>query len=164
MSDNPYSTPEGMHPESTRESALARVSLPSTLLLITGIFSIIGAILSGLMPVFFPQFLEGILAEAAADPDFPAEQREALEMQVESFRTMGWFYFISAGIGLVGAIVMILGSMKMKNLEGYAMAMAGCIAAICPFTSPCCSCIFHIAIGIWGIVVIANQDVKAHFS
>jgi len=146
----------------TRDEALAKVSKPATLLLVTGILSLLGAILSGLIPVFLPAFLESFLEQAANDPNFGEEQRQQIEDSMAMINSP--LNYIGAVVGFIGAGIMCLGAMKMKKLESYGLSMAACIVALVPYLSSCCACIFPIAIGIWGIVVIANQDVKAHFS
>lgn len=159
---NPYGAPD-VNIQSTRESALAKVKTPATLLLITGVVSIIGSILTGILPTFLPGILEGVVEQMAAqNPDFDAAQQEQFEQLISM--TSGVQMYISAAIGLIGGVIMCLGASKMKNLQSYGLSMAGCIVAICPYLSACCGCLFPIAIGIWGIVVLANQDVKSHFS
>ncbi|MFN3192169.1 MAG: hypothetical protein ACE361_16775 [Aureliella sp.] len=163
MNENPYGAP-GV-PESTgitREQALAKVKTPGTFLLITGIFSVLGSVMTLAMPSFLPAILQSFTEEMAKDPNFGAEQQEQFDQLMQM--TGGISMYISGIIGLIGGVIICLGAMKMKSLQSFGMAMAGCICAIVPYLSACCGCIFPIAIGIWGIVVIVNQDVKQHFS
>lgn len=164
MSNNPYSVPEGMEILSSRADALVRVRLPATLLLITGIISLLGGLFYALTPSYLTGFLAIILTQATEDPNFPLEQKQTLELQIQTIQDMRLIYYVQAGLGVLGAMAMCLGAVKMKKLESYGLAMAACIAAMCPFTSSCCFCIFPLAVGIWSLVVIINPDVKAHFS
>ncbi len=61
---------------------------------------------------------------------------------------------------LMGGVV-IFGAIKMKALQSYGLALTAAILAALPCTSPCC--FLGLPIGIWAIVVLMNQDVKAAF-
>ncbi|MEM8733701.1 MAG: hypothetical protein AAGG44_05750 [Planctomycetota bacterium] len=166
MNENPYGAPGA--PEAGgisgmgRDEALAKVKTPATFLLITGILSVIGSLLTLAMPSFLPAILQSFIEQMAQDPNFGPEQQEQFDQLIQT--TSGVSMYISGVIGLIGGVIICLGAMKMKSLQSFGLAMAGCICAIVPYFSACCGCIFPIAIGIWGIVVIVNQDVKQHFS
>ena len=162
MSTNPYTTPEGFPQQATREEALAKVSMPATLLLITGIISIFGALATGSIPLVMPGLMQQVADQAANDPEVGDEQREQFEQVIPLLASP--INYVTGAIGLLGAIVMCIGAVRMKQLRSYGLSMAACIIAICPYLSACCTCIFPIAIGIWGIIVLANPDVKSHFS
>ena len=165
VSNDPFQPPSGFDPSmGSREAALQKVRTPAMMLLITGIISILGAIGVVVFAMVFPGILDGMITTMQNDPNVPAEQIEQLQLQAQAMRGTMVLNFISAAVGIVGSIVMIIGANKMKNLTSYGLAMAGCIVAIVPFTSPCCGCIFPVAIGIWGIVALADQNVKSHFS
>jgi hypothetical protein len=65
------------------------------------------------------------------------------------------------GVFAIMAGVMIFGAVKMKNLESYPMSIAACIIAIIPCYQACC--ILGIPFGIWGLVMLLQDDVKAAF-
>ena len=65
-------------------------------------------------------------------------------------------------IGLVVPIVVLLGTIRMENLQSYGFAMTTAILSIIPFTSPCCFLI-GTPIGIWALWVLTDPDVKAAF-
>ncbi|MFK7735583.1 MAG: hypothetical protein AB8B50_06135 [Pirellulaceae bacterium] len=160
MNENPYGTPESMGGQFSREDALAKVSTPATLLLVTGILGVIAALATFALPSFLPSIMQGIAESAAEqDPNFDQEQFDQMISMVGGIQM-----YISGAIGLIGSIVTCLGALKMKALTGYGLAMAGSICAICPYVSPCCCFIFPMGIGIWSIVVLANGEVKSHFS
>jgi hypothetical protein len=80
-----------------------------------------------------------------------------------------WLNLFSGGVGLVFnaiaifvSILIILGALKMKNLQSYGMAMAASIVAMIPCISPCC--ILGLPIGIWALVVLSKPEVKDTFS
>jgi predicted Zn finger-like uncharacterized protein len=64
--------------------------------------------------------------------------------------------FTAAWTGFV-----IRGANSMASRDSYGMAMGACIVAMLP----CCSlgCLGGIPIGIWGIIVLCNDDVKQSF-
>jgi len=75
---------------------------------------------------------------------------------------------MSGGVGIVFnilaivmAAVIFFGALKMKNLQGYGLAMAATIIAMLP-CSACC--IIGLPIGIWALVVLMDEDVKASFA
>ncbi|HOM17096.1 MAG TPA: hypothetical protein PLQ00_07185, partial [Thermoguttaceae bacterium] len=73
-----------------------------------------------------------------------------------------FFNFFSLLISLAVAIVVLLGAIRMKNLQSYGFAMTAAILSIIPCTSPCCFLI-GTPIGIWALVVLNDQTVKAAF-
>lgn len=80
----------------------------------------------------------------------------------------GMFRMMSGGVGIaisiigiaIGAVV-FFGAQKMKALESYSFAVVATILAMIPCLSPCC--ILGLPIGIWSLVVLLSQDVKAAF-
>ena len=69
---------------------------------------------------------------------------------------------VAGGIfGLIVAVVILIGAMKMKKLESYAFAMAAAIIAMVPCISPCC--LLGLPFGIWALVVLGDGSVKAAF-
>ena len=69
---------------------------------------------------------------------------------------------VGAGIlGVVLSIVVILGAVKMKNLESYGFSMAAAIIAFIPCFSPCC--LLGLPFGIWAIIVLSDANVRAAF-
>ena len=165
MSNDPFQPPASFDSSTgTREAALQKVRMPATLLLVTGVLSILGSIGVVVFAMVFPGILDGMITAMQNDPNVQPEQIEQLQLQADAMRNTSVFNYISAAIGMIGSIVMIVGANKMKKLQSYGLSMAACIVAIVPFTSPCCGCIFPVAIGIWGIVVLADQNVKSHFS
>ena len=67
---------------------------------------------------------------------------------------------VSAIIGAVLHVVVIVGGVKMKNLDSYAFAMAASIIAMLPCS---CCCPVGLPLGIWSLVVLSDGGVKAAF-
>lgn len=70
-------------------------------------------------------------------------------------------YVITGGITIALGIVVIVGAVKMKNLQSYAFAMTAAIIAMVPCVSPCC--LLGLPFGIWALVVLSDAGVKAAF-
>lgn len=64
--------------------------------------------------------------------------------------------------GLLISVVEIVGGMKMKKTQSYGLAMAASVLAILPVCGGCC-CFIGAPIGIWAIVTLVNDEVKAAF-
>ena len=63
-------------------------------------------------------------------------------------------------LGLLMGVLVIVGAVKMKNLKSYGLAMTAAIIAIIP-CSPCC--LLGLPFGIWALVVLNDENVKAAF-
>lgn len=71
---------------------------------------------------------------------------------------------VSLGQSLFGlgmAVLILFGAMKMKALQNYSLSMAVSIIAMIPCISPCC--LLGLPFGIWALVVLTDQTVKAAF-
>ena len=62
---------------------------------------------------------------------------------------------------LLPAAVVLVGAIKMKNLQNYGLAMTSAIIALIPCFSPCC--VLGLPFGIWALVVLSDNRVKAAF-
>jgi hypothetical protein len=68
---------------------------------------------------------------------------------------------VSGVIGIIVGVVVFMGAQKMKALESYGFALTSAILAMIPCISPCC--VIGLPIGIWALVVLNNDAVKAAF-
>jgi len=64
-------------------------------------------------------------------------------------------------LGIVISGLVILGTIKMRRLESYGLAMTVSILAMIPCISPCC--LLGLPFGIWSIVVLNQPHVKDAF-
>ncbi len=152
---NPYASPSayssvpGYGMVVDQAAAAARVAGPATALLVMAILGIVWQLLG--MALTMLQF-------ALVGPFQPGAQDMPPELQVFS-GAIG----MVAGVVSVGlAIVIIVGALKMKRLEHHGWAMAAAIIAVIPCFSSCC-CLLEIPFGIWALVVLSDQSVKAAF-
>ncbi|MEQ1905517.1 MAG: hypothetical protein ABL888_15115 [Pirellulaceae bacterium] len=94
----------------------------------------------------------GFAAQAAQAADDP---------NMAMMMMQGTIGLVSSIIGLaIGGFIMFACS-KMMKLESYGMAMTATILAMIPCISPCC--LLGLPIGIWGIVILNDPQVKAAF-
>lgn len=126
--------------------AHSKVSGPATGMMVLSILHIVVTVIPLLM---------GILGLGiAAEEGGPHGQDEKIIDFSPTF-----FGFL---IGLALAIVVLLGAIRMKNMQSYGLAMTAAILSIIPCTSPCCFLI-GTPIGIWALVVLNDPAVKAAF-
>ena len=85
----------------------------------------------------------------------------ANEAERLGYQTSMIYFPLVSLLSIAAAPIMIVGGIKMLNARGYSLAMLAAILAIVPVTSVCC--IPGIPIGIWALIVLLNQDVKAAF-
>lgn len=154
--------PEGNEgPESWFEMARQRVQTPGSLLKWFGIISLSVAVLSLIVVMVDPDTLFKRLYDFQADMIKKNPQNQQKLPPYEEFvKTQTTQSLISNIVSMVASFFIIFGGMKMKQLQGYGMAIAGSILAILPCN--CCCCIGAIP-GIWALVVLLNSDVKLAF-
>jgi hypothetical protein len=63
-------------------------------------------------------------------------------------------------LSLLSGILMIVGGLKMLRLESYGWSLAACIVAVLPFNPVG---ILGLVVGIWGLVVLNQRDVRKAF-
>ena len=68
---------------------------------------------------------------------------------------------VSAGIGVLLRVLVVVGAVKMKNLENWGLALTAAIIAVIPCFS--CCCLLELPFGIWALVVLNDAAVRAAF-
>lgn len=152
--DNPYQSPRqaGQPPRQpyyrsdpfAAAGVRARVSGPATGLIVTGV---LGMALHVLL-VFDNLMNIGLFALGDRPREIPFEITPQIAV-------------IAGAVGIVLSIVVLLGAVKMKNLENYGLAMTASIIALVPCTSP--FCLLGFPFGIWALVVLCDEPVRAAF-
>jgi len=92
-----------------------------------------------------------------AAPHFGQMPQEMQAIQALS----GGLGILFSVIGILIGVVVLLGAIKMKNLQAYGFAMTSAILALVPCVSPCC--LLGLPVGIWALVVLSKPEVKAAF-
>jgi hypothetical protein len=134
-----------------------RVSGPAIALLVTAILGII-AQLGNLIRVLLSA--GAIQAQAQVIAQQQGQQLPAQQMQMLQYLT-GTTAIVATIVGSVVGIVIIVGALKMRNLQSYGLAMTSSILAMIPCVSPCC--LLGLPFGIWALVVLSKPEVKAAF-
>jgi hypothetical protein len=108
--------------------------------------------------------LAGIFAQGAMESLYKAAHvpDETLR-QMQEMRAGMLFNVIVALIGVAGSAFVIYGGVQMMNLRGRTMAIVASILVMIPCFTSCC-CIVGIPVGIWALVVLFNDEVKAAFT
>jgi hypothetical protein len=149
MPESPYSppgasfAPHGRAPGG-REEALRRVKMPALLMMIT----------TGIMLCLYPIALIINLVKIGQGAQGGGQQADLAVVD-------GVAGIIGIVLGLIMSVVILIGAKKMMKLESYGFAMTTMILSMLPCFSPCC--IFGLPIGIWGIIVLNDENVKAAF-
>ena len=123
-----------------------RVSLPATLMMVVAIISILWNVVALLLNILGTGF--GTMFAGSAGDAFG---------QVFS----GALGIVAVSVALLIDGFVIFGAMKMKKLESHALAVVA--AVLCALPCSVC-CIFNTPIGIWAVVVLLDQNVKAAFT
>ena len=93
-----------------------------------------------------------------AFPEYARQSLEGMDPNVARYAEAGGFVYML--VWLATCIFIVVGGLKMLRLQSWLFALLASIAAIVP-CSPCC-CI-GLVFGIWGLVVLQNDQVKEAF-
>lgn len=147
----PMQPPMSPPPGPNRADMLSKVKGPALAMMIIAGITFVLEILSTLAGLL------GISFMGAGD----MSQLEGMEgMEWLAPLMSGTFTVVMGVFTLVGAALIFYGAMKMKDLQGYGLAMTAAILSLIPCFSICC---IGIPFGIWALVVLLNQDVKNAF-
>lgn len=129
----------------SKSAAAERTKLPAIFLLIIVCLS-------------FLNHAAGIVMHFMGVEMFPmqqAPQNEAAELG----RVIGGV--VGGVVGLGADALVFLGALSLLRVSSYGLAMTGSILAVIPCLSPCC--VLGIPFGIWALVVLNDESVKAGF-
>jgi hypothetical protein len=153
---NPYASPlqgSGSAGGAPDPYAVGKVQGPAIGLIVTAILGMVGSIAGVVMN------LAGMgAAGAQMPPNAPPEMAKFINTMNQMSAPLG---IASSFIGLGIAVVILLGALKLKNLQSYGFAMTSAILALLPCVSPCC--LVGLPVGIWAIVVMNDNAVKSAF-
>jgi hypothetical protein len=135
-----------------------RVSLPAIFLIILGLLSLAAAVTVLALIWMAPDVMMRSQYDTTKEM-FPNQPLPPYEEYVKQQQVTATLINI---LRVVMSILMTVGAMKMRSLEGYGLAMTASIIAIIPLCPNECCC--ATPFGIWGLVVLVNADVKRAFS
>jgi predicted Zn finger-like uncharacterized protein len=160
----------------TREYARQRINGPATAMLVFGILGLLGgggAIAGGILMTVLglqamnnpgpaaPQAPGGPFARGVARPMPPRPAPIKDHQDDEEMAFVGPFYIVYGVFALIAALIILIGSQKMKRLESYGLAMTAAVLMVLPCFSPCG--VISIGFGIWVLVALGNAEVRAAF-
>ena len=70
------------------------------------------------------------------------------------------FVMVFVGVLFIGGVLSIWGSICMLRMKGYSWAITGCVGGMISGIS---CCFLPSAIGLWGLIVLLDHNVKMHF-
>jgi hypothetical protein len=146
---NPYASPQtggGFQPN-LQEQVKTKVMLPA-------IFMLIVAGLAFVADCFGA--VSSMIVEPQVDPNAPEV--------VQNFQRgmAGPSALIMQSLFAICSLVIIVGCVQMMRFKSWGLAMTVSILTMLNFGN--CCCIFGLPFGIWAIVILNSQDVKAAFA
>lgn len=153
-----YEEPPGDGRAAKVQRARERVSLPAIFLIILGLLSLVVAVgivvLVWIAPDVILKDQYDAIKQIFPQQPLPPYEEWAKQQQVTAT--------LINLLRVVMSILMTIGAIKMRSLQGYGLAMTASIIALIPLCPNECCCAFPF--GLWAIIVLANQDVKRAFS
>jgi hypothetical protein len=134
-----------------RAAAAAKVNGPAIALMVTAGVGCLLQVLSLLMRVLG-------MAGGAMSGGMPGAPPEMEQIQAMMQGPIG---IVTGVLSLAIGVAIFVGAMRMKALSSYGFAMAAAVLAMIPCISPCCC--LGLPAGIWAIVALMDQNVKASF-
>jgi hypothetical protein len=153
-----YEEPSGDRRTRTLRRAQDKVRWPAIFLLITGLLCLAWSVMAVVLYWAAPDvILKGnydLMKQFMPNQPMPPYEEFVKEQQVQQT--------VIYSFRIIVAILVVIGAMKMKSLQGYGLAMTGTVLSIIPMCS--CECCVTMPFGIWALVILLNKDVKYAFS
>lgn len=134
------------------EEVLSKVQLPGTVLAAAGGATILSNMAYGAFSAL--SVAASLFAMLSADP-VAALTNPATILSLAQVA-------IFPLVGMITGAVMIAGGMKLRSASGGGVVWAGAVMACLPCCSMYCCC-FALPAGVWAIVTMMDEDVKAAF-
>ncbi len=155
--------PDDLVPRARR--ALLRTNVPGILLIVAAVLNILGGLyfaFNGLVTLSMPA--DQVMKQANAINPQQEAQMKKLGWSAEALVTNTAIGYIILGVlGIVGAIITLIGGVKIRQLRGYGLGILGSIIACIPCLSTSSCCVVGLVAGIWAVIVLLDADVKAAF-
>ncbi len=155
---------DDLPPPIDRTKAAGMVKAPAICMLVVAIIGILCQIGLIVFYLAFPGVMRQFMAsmEKQAPPKDRAKMEEAKEKIDEAEQQLkNPVNFIGPVLGILSSIFVIFASIQMMRLQTWPLALAGAIVVMPPYLSGCWC--LGLPVGIWSIVVLVNQNVKASF-
>jgi hypothetical protein len=146
---NPYSSPSSSShlPPHVMEQARGKTTPPAIALLVVGTLGLLASLFN---------IVYASVAEPMVDPGAPAFVQEMQKGQTGP---------LAIGLQCLFAVVnviILVGSVQMLRMRSWGLAMTATILAMINIGT--CCCVLGLPIGIWSLVVLIDDNVKATFS
>jgi hypothetical protein len=125
---------------------------PAIALLVTGILNLSLAVIDLIARIY----MLSNFAPGQAPPNLPPFLQE-----VFNNRSAIAFGIATDAVGIILAILIMVGSMKMRRLESYGLSMTASIVSMLPCITACCC--LGIPFGIWSLIVLNRPEVRSCF-
>jgi hypothetical protein len=145
------------------ENARSQIRTPATALQWYGIVLLVFAVLGIVIVLVSPDLILKAVydREVKANRERPPENRVHIGTYDEFVKTWSDVNLIWGLVELVCGFMIFFGGSKMKQLEGYSIAIVASVIAILPCNRCCCiGAIF----GIWSLIVLLSSDAKLAFA
>jgi hypothetical protein len=152
-----------MRRSSDRERTRKRVAAPALILIVFGALGLAVESVALVMAISDPTYLQTFCKEWIDNMPPGPEKAEWEQWYKESEADMRMDSPVNLGSYILGAVLslsMLLGGIAMRSLGSYGLSLLGAIAGIIPLGGCCCCAM---PFGIWAVIVLANEDVKAAF-
>jgi hypothetical protein len=157
--DDPY------EPAADADAVRGRVMAPAIILIIVNVLNLLiglasagnGAYIAAQGPdELRRKTLEGLKV-------FAPDMRAGMENQDKQtmYYTAVAEYLGGGIVWLLLSIVALIGAIRMISLRNYGLAMTSAVLTVIPCVTPCC--LLGQGAGIWALIVLMNNDVRAAF-
>jgi hypothetical protein len=146
-----------------RDRTRRRVAAPALILIVFGAIGLALESVALVMAVADPTSMQVFSKEWIDNLPPGPEKTEWEKWYKESEADLRLDTPVNLGSCILGAVLslaMLLGGVAMRTLGSYGLALVGAIAGIIPLGG-CCCC--SMPVGIWAVIVLANEDVRAAF-
>ena len=124
------------------------VMAPAICLLVTGIL--------GVLVDLFQIFMALLIPPPPPDPNLGEFWNEMMRSAHGPQAAIGGVIFA------VVSLIIVIASIKKMSLSGWGLAMTGSILAMVNIGN--CCCLLGLPFGIWSLVVLSKEEVKANFN
>jgi hypothetical protein len=154
-----------------------RVRLPAIFLIVIGVMNLLFSLLPGGGAIGVAMMSADNLHQMVVNqyktmekdnpqsPLFGNMVKELNKQDPQAFKTSAVVqYGLLGGAEFIGALVVIIGGMRMLQMRSYGLCILASIVASVPCVSPTCCC-FGISgiVGLWSIIVLLSTNVRMAF-
>jgi hypothetical protein len=157
--------------------AYSRVQAPAIALIVVGVLNLLVALLQVIATLWIlvqpaeaarkqqEEMLGQLEKSGLLPPDFSKQvQKQQAQKTPEEEKTSSVIQNAVGSVLMMAiAILTMLAGFRMRSLRSYALSMVGAISAAIPCLSCGGCCGFGEIVGIWALIVLLNEQVKAAF-